>query len=480
MKQTDWKIIYTKYDGVLKRAIKLLSKEAGGYIIRESGVYRIYVLPCEKEGAAVSKNAFLVGCYADSPKIQSLVEPTEVPDGGFLVKVVKNPEDEEGRLVILTANDELNVFYSVASFLDDYISKYAPCHGSNHMRELIFDSPLPECSYSEMPDNKSRSIFTWGHSFNDYRAYLDNMARLRLNEVVIWNDYVPVNIDEIIDYAHSYGIKVILGYSWGWKEISGKAKEITDESIERTKELIIKEYIEDYKDTGCDGIYFQSFTERREETVAGRTISELVTDMVNDVAEKLWKITPALRLAFGLHATSVKNRLDDIARVNPKVEIWWEDCGEFPYSYNSFVDSEDAYKETLDFTKKLLELRGGVGVCLVFKGSMMLDWNKFVYQPAPFVMGDNAPEIAAHDRLIRKGGWRKYSAHWMKWGDRAQEMLRFVKENKISEVSTCMAGTFDGGMYLPLALMSEMFFNCDGNYEDILTKVMQRPRVVTE
>lgn len=480
MKQTDWKIIYTKYDGVLKRAIQLLSKEAGGYIIRESGVYTIYVLPCEKEGCSVSKNAFLVGCYSDSPKIKALVKESEIPQGGYLVKVVKNPDDEDGRLVILTAHDELSVFYAVVSFLDDYITQNAPYHGSNPMPSLIFDAPLPECSYAEVPDNKTRSIFTWGHSFNDYRQYIDNMARLKLNEVVLWNDFVPVNIDEIIDYAHSYGIKVLLGYSWGWKEIGGKAKEITDEGIARTKELIIKEYIENYKDTGCDGIYFQSFTERKEEVVAGRSISALVTDMVNEIAKRLWEITPGLRLAFGLHATSVRGRLDDIARVDPKIEIWWEDCGEFPYSYNSFVESEDAYKETLDFTKKLLELRGGVGVCLVFKGVMMLDWTKFVYQSAPFIMGNNAPEIASHDRGVRRSGWRRYSADWMRWGDRAQQMLRFIKDNKLGEVEACIAGTFDGGMYLPLALISEMFVGCDGNYSDLLKKVMQRPRVVTE
>ena len=480
MKQTDWKIIYNKYEGVLKQAIKLLSREAGRCLIRNDGVYTIYVLPCEKEGGEVSKNAFFIGCYGDSPKIQSMVSADEIKQGGSLVKVIKNPADEDGRFVILTGNSARDVFYAVVDFLDDYIPSNAPFHGSNRMPELIFDSPLPEYSKCTVPENERRSIFTWGHSFNNYRGYIDNMARIKLNELVIWNDFVPLNIDEIIDYAHSYGISVILGYSWGWKEIGGKAKEITDESIERTKKLIIKEYIENYKDTGCDGIYFQSFTERKEEIVAGRSVSALVTDMVNEVAQELWKITPNLRLAFGLHATSVKSRLDDIARVNSKIEIWWEDCGEYPYSYNSFVDSEDGYNETLDFTKKLLELRSGAGVCLVFKGVMMLDWTKFVFQPGPFVMGENAAEIAEHDRRIRRGGWRGYSADWMKWGDRAQQLLKFVKDNKLGEVNMCMAGTFDGGIYLPLALMAEMFVGCDGDYNDILKRTMKKSRVVTE
>ena len=51
MKQNDWKIIYTHYSGITKKAINFLSKEAGRLLIREEMVYSIYVLPCEKEGA---------------------------------------------------------------------------------------------------------------------------------------------------------------------------------------------------------------------------------------------------------------------------------------------------------------------------------------------------------------------------------------------------------------------------------------------
>ena len=53
MKQTDWKIIYTKYEGITKKAIHLLSKEAGKFLIRIPNVYQLFVLPCEKEGATV-------------------------------------------------------------------------------------------------------------------------------------------------------------------------------------------------------------------------------------------------------------------------------------------------------------------------------------------------------------------------------------------------------------------------------------------
>ena len=474
MKQKDWKIIYTRYDGISKKAINLLSKEAGRLLIREEMVYSIYVLPCEKEGAPTPKSAFIVGIYEECETARKYLAPDEVPEDGFAVKVMKNPENEEGNLVILTARSEINLFYSVVSFIDNYIPSNAPCCGSNRMADLIFDYPLTECTYSEVCEHKKRSIFTWGHSINDYRAYIDNMARLRLNEVIIWNDYIPINIDEIIDYAHSYGISVVLGYSWGWREIGNKAAEITVESINRVKEIAINAYRNSYAPVKCDGIYFQSFTERSEASVGGKLISELVTDMVNEIADELWRITPDLRLIFGLHASSVKKNLEEIAHVNPKIEILWEDCGQYPFDYAPFVKSEEAYIETLAFVKKILELRGGKGVGLVFKGTMMLDWSKAVGQSGPYVMGENAGEIADHDRRMRAKAWRKYASEWMVSGARLYEMMKFINENEKFDTAMCLAGTFDGGIYLPFALAAELIRDTGAAYPEILKRVSRR------
>ena len=474
MKQTDWKIVYNNYSGVSKRAINLLSKEAGRRLTRQEAVYRIYVLPCEKEGCEISKNTFFVSLYDESPMIRKFVSEEEVPENGFTVKVTKNPDDEEGRFVFLTAKTEQELFYAVVSFLDDYIPEHAPWGGSNHMPDLIFDTPMDECCYSEVSDRKTRSIFTWGHSINDYRAYIDNMARCKLNEVVFWNDHIPINIDEVIEYAHSYGIRVVLGYSWGWREIGNKAKEITEETIEKLKELIVNTYREKYAPVNCDGIYFQSFTERPEEKVGGKLISELVTDMVNEVAEELWKITPDLRLIFGLHASSVKNHLDQIARIDPKIEILWEDCGEFPFYYNSAVDSEEYFNQTLEFIKKILRLRDGKGVGLVFKGVMMLDWSKGVGHHGPYVMGENSEYIIEHDRRMRANAWRLFSATWTQSGSDAYRAMQFINENQLGEVNMCIAGTFDGGIYLPFALCAQMFRRMDEPYSKMLTRVSRR------
>lgn len=476
MKQNDWKIIYSgNYEGITKRAINLLSKEAGRLLIREEMVYSIYVLPCEREGCEVSKCAFFIGLYDESDTIRRYIAPDELPEGGFAIKVVRNPDDEDGRFVFLTARSELELFYSVVSFLDDYINMHAPHGGANIMPDLIFNSPISEGFYSEVPDHKIRSIFTWGHSINSYRDYIDNMARVKLNEVIIWNDFVPLNIDEIIDYAHSYGIRVVLGYSWGWREIGNKATEITEETINNLKNLIVRTYREQYAPVKCDGIYFQSFTERNEERVGGRLISEMVTEMVNDVAQQLWQITPDLRLIFGLHASSVKNRLAEISKVDPRIEILWEDCGSFPFNYSSLAPTEQAFEETLDFVKQILNIRGGRGVGFAFKSIMMLDWTKVVRQTGPYVMGENAPEIADHDRRLRAKSWRIYASDWMANGVYAHRMMEFIRKNQLTDTAMCIAGTFDGGIYLPFALYAQMFRKNAPTYAPVLNSVAKRP-----
>ena len=480
MKQTDWKIIYSNYDGISKRAVNFLSKEMGKLIIREPNVYRIYVLPCEKEGASLTKNVVFLGLYQESETIRSFVEEKEIKENGFLVKVIENPTEQDGRYVILTAKDLPNLFYAAVSFIDEYIPQNAPHYGSNRMPDLIFDTPLPKYCYSQSGGNATRSIFTWGHSINDYRSYIDNMARLRFNQLIIWNDYVPINICDVIDYAHSYGIKVNLGYSWGWVVRCRELSEISDERLDELKTTIIKEYENNYRQTNCDGIYFQTFTERDNEYIGDRLAAEAATTLVNMTANELLSKYPELKLQFGLHASSVINHLDEIEKVDERIEILWEDCGEFPYAYTPFVSKQEAFEQTLDFTKKLLALRNGRGVGLVFKGVMMLDWTKFVNQSGPYVLGENAKDIAEHDKRIRSNSWRLISANWSQSVDKAAETFAFIDKNRISDVTTCIAGTFDGGIYLPFALAAEFFWNPQASAQETLKKVLKKSCVTTD
>lgn len=479
MKWEDWKIVYNNYSGLEKKAVELLSKDVGKYLIRNEGVYTLYVLPCEKEGNSIEKNAIIIGLYEQSETVRKFVKKEEIKENGFLVKVVKNPENESCNIVILTACDEIELFYAAVSFLDDYIPNNSPMFGAMRRPQLIFDYPLKEYSYSESTTNKTRSVFTWGHPINDYRTYIDNMARLKLNQLIIWNDYMPLNVRDVIDYAHSYGIEIIFGYAWGWINGCDKLTDISDARLKELKEQIIRKYEDNYAKIGCDGIYFQSFTERPDEYVGGRLIAEAVTALVNDTAGTLLEKYPKLKLQFGLHAFSVKNHLEEIAKVDKRVEILWEDCGAFPFNYDPIVRSDEEFEKTLEFTKKILTLRGkDAPVGLVFKGMMVLDWTRFAYQSGPFVLGNNASEITEHDRRLRDGGWKIFSASWMQYGQYAMKMLKFIQENALGDVNLCLAGTFDGGMYFPYALCSQMIRTLDDNYGETMNKVARRDGVI--
>ena len=492
MKQTEWKIIYSAYTGIAEKAINLLSKEGGKYLIRNSGLLRLHVLPCEKESEYTeSKNAFFVSCINDSPLIQKYVDIKEVPENGYLVKVIKNPSDETGRFVILTAHTQQELFYSVVSFLDDYIYKYAPNDSHQYRPDLIFDGIgnhfsgvteqlLPECCYTEVPEFKTRSIFTWGHSINNYKAYIDNMARLKLNELIIWNDFIPLNISNIIDYAHLYGIKVILGYSWGWREIPTN-DDITAENIEKVQNMVIKKYKDEYSLTNCDGIYFQTFTEAgADKYVNGKPLARYAIDMINSISKELKKITPGLRLLFGLHSFTVKDHLDIISELDKDVEIYWENLGgTYPFNYGTSVNGHvEEYEKTNEFLKKVLELRGGTGSTIVFKSIMMLDWSpgNFIVQRGPYIMGENAEVITEHDRACRTSSWRQFAADWIKNGNDAAKVVKLIKDNKKDNSGVCIAGTLtlDAGICLPVAIYAQMFRNPSPDYADILHTVTRR------
>ena len=54
----NWKIVYSGYSGVEKKAIDLIYKEVGALILRDTGCYTLHVLACEKaENAVMDKNS---------------------------------------------------------------------------------------------------------------------------------------------------------------------------------------------------------------------------------------------------------------------------------------------------------------------------------------------------------------------------------------------------------------------------------------
>ena len=470
----NWKIVYSGYSGVEKKAIDLIYKEVGALILRDTGCYTLHVLACENvENAVMDKNAIIIGKYDENEHIRKYLDRSEIPENGYVVKVTANPDNNTLKAVIITALNAREVFYGAVDFVDNYLPKAELIRNKLHFYKETFDNPLPDYYNASSPKTDKRCIFTWAHPINDYRDYIDNMARLRFNQLIMWNDYLPINAKEVVDYAHEYEIEVIWGYAWGW---SRNCNSIDLESLDKLTDDIVKQYETEYKESGADGIYFQSFTEMSNAYIGDKLIAEVVTDFVNKTAGILLEKYPKLYIQFGLHATSVKDYLTYIDNVDKRVDIIWEDCGSFPYDYVAEITNMDEYNATVKFTDKILSLRNGKGAGLLYKGMVCMDWagDHFAHQAGPYIMGNASKQLTEHDFDVVKPIWKDFQNKWLVNGKYVYDITKHIYQNSDRSIIPGVAGQLAGGIWLPEALCAEILWNSDEPYDVILDRVLAK------
>lgn len=209
-------------------------------------------------------------------------------------------------------------------------------------------------------------------------------------------------------------------------------------------------------------------------------ISEAVTDLVNEVSNILLEENPNMHILFGLHASSVKDSLFDISKVDSRVEIVWEDCGGFPYKafpekFNDFCTLEE-YKSQYSFVDKIINLRESGDLGIVYKCMLTMDWsrNRVSHQAGPYVMGKVADDIKHSDNELINKTWRFFSAEWMEDGKYVHELTRHIREKTGGNANMCMAGMFSGGIWFPTALCAQLYWSSAETYEDIRKKVLKR------
>ena len=395
-------------------------------------------------------------------------------DDGFKIKV-HPAKDEKQRIDILGA-DETNLLYAAYDFKNKYIpyARYSNTHMNPFYFNNIFGEPFKEYDFTSKPKIKDRGIWTWGYVIYDYKKFIDNMVSIKLNTLIIWNDYLPVNIKEIIDYAHQNGVKLYLGFAWGWDT---KFVDISD--TDKLIPGIINTFETQYRDLGCDGIYFQSFTEVRSDTINGISVAETVTNFVNKIGSEILEKNKDFKLLFGLHATSVKTKLDVMKNVDNRISIIWEDAGAFPFDYVPVVgeNAEDStgFEETVEFTRKIRDLRdGGFGV--VLKGLICLNWNTFKHQKGEFVLGCADRSFILKRTEEKKDILKYLQACWIKNAKYALEMMKEFKSDSMVTV-LCEDGMFEEKLNYPMALYAEMMWNSDQSTDDILCNTALRPDV---
>ena len=450
--------------------------------------YFPYVLPVRfTEEKTAEENTVAVGLAATNPLLKrcAALGLLSVPQKseGYAIYVGEHPLKKGRQLIAIAGNDEKGVLYGCVDFCNKYLGKFAypclyPLGDGFHTR--VFEGVLPTWLYTASPAIPRRAIWTWGHVIYDYRAFLDNMVWLRLNEIVIWNDVAPINAKEIVSYAHARGIRVIFGYAWGWGVRCEEAIKAFREAAAYAalKENVLRTYEEEYAPLGADGIYFQSFTELSTEEIDGVSIAEAVTKAVNDIAGELLSRHPSLHLQFGLHASSVKSKLAVIEEVDPRITIVWEDCGTFPYHYDPH--KIDHFEETLELTQRLLALRGeNERFGCVLKGMLNLDWTRFEHFSAPYVLGHRSRRFIKKRTDEKNHAWRLIQAAWLKNAEYARQTIAKIAKGARAPIVELLVedAMLEEEILFPTALCAEMLWTPEGDTGELTETVASYPTV---
>ena len=302
------------------------------------------------------------------------------------------------------------------------------------------------------------------------------MMKLKMNGVIIWNNFVPTNAKDIVAYAHSCNIKVYWGFDWLW---SKKFYAYDIHNLEKESERIFQIYESQYANSGGDGIYFQTFTEKKVDNLDGVLIAEAAAKFVNRTSALFFEKYPDIQLQFGLHATSVRNRLEFIRSVDPRIHIIWEDCGAFPFSYLP-KETED-FEGTKELVQSIATLRGSddrFGV--VTKGMVSLDWGKFQHPIGSQCIGVSSRLTKERCVNRRAQNWRYIQAGWIANADMAQEMIREMqrlRSGNLSIFALVEDGMFEENMMYPVVLFSEMLWDCNADIKEQTREVAQRSYV---
>lgn len=476
---TQWTIICTKYEGIQKTAVHRLKAAVESYI-EPAEVLKAPVGIRVASGADMvlpeGRRIFL-GVGDENP-----FAPHKGENRSEEYTIVV-PEMENGvQDITITGADENGLLYGVVDFIGRYLPEALYSHTSGnpyYMHALFTDAPMKPYRRTSAPEIARRGLWTWGHTITDYRGYIDNMVTCKLNTLVIWNNLRPLNAADVVAYAHENGIRLLYGFAWGWSTDHGESA--IRHALSHRQD-VVDEYIRDWASTGCDGIYFQSFTETSEETIGGMLIADAVTEYVNDIAHRLWEITPNLTIQFGLHATSVHKKLDFISRTDPRIEIVWEDCGAFPFSYTPNRVGEDDYCDTQTLAEDISVLRGEDDrFGCVFKGMTCLDWGKFRYPTEPYLIGEASESLKAARLAEKRPIWRYVQAYWLKNAWYAQTMFRLLCDKKNGDYTALALvedGMFEAACHFPVLLYGELLWHPHGDTEELIHRTAIDPGAV--
>ena len=467
-----WTVLYGSYRGVEQQALFEVYRGFGRYVN--------YVMPIRLAGEvdpATLEHVVLLGTAATNPRIADLVARKVVPAPGgaqgFTLWIGNAPWDAQRRLIVIAGADAAGAYYGAQELLASFSDNWVPFDKPVRRRASL--AVLPDRVAVEAPAVRERGIWTWGFVIHDYRRFLDNMARLKLNMLTVWNSEAPLNLPEIAAYAHQRGIKIIAGFNWGW----GHQRDLTlAEDRAFIKALALETYRKEYARQPIDGIYFQTLTEHHDQVLGGRTVASWCSELVNDIARELYALKPDLSIQFGLHATSIREHYTDLAGLDPRMILTWEDAGALPFCYSPDPAFGDGYEATLAYARQLAAFRPGTPFAIVPKGWMSLRWDDEFAKHGPFLLGERDPAFLRERLEARQGEWNSINSAWLRHYPLAARFYREALAVNPNMLATGLVedGMLDGRIQPSVSLFAEMLWNPRQDDSDLLTRAL-RPYV---
>jgi len=432
------------------------------------------------EEAADGGHLIILGTPDDNPLIKPILKSKKInlPENkeGYILSSNEAPWNPKQRIILIAGLNPVGVLYGVQDFNTRIL-------GVEAIRSDPLDISLPEkfpsFLYIETPVIANRGIWTWGYVIYDYKNFLDNMARLRMNLLTIWNDKPPLNIEKVIDYAHDRGIRIVLGFPWGW----GKKLNLANpEDQQKLKAEVLCTYEKEYSHLKHDGIYFQTLTETNDRTINSKPIALVTCELVNDISADLLQRFPALEIQFGLHATSIMDDYPMLKSLDNRVTITWEDAGTLPYSYDprSLNDSPENTvgfssinnaEKTISYSRNLAGLRKDCCFAMVAKGFSEIRWRSEFEHHRTFILGERSQNFM--DLRLKKNqtSWDKKNALWFAHFQDAIKFYKAILEvnpNGMNVTALVEDGLFERQIQPCVSLFSLILWNPNSEIMDIM------------
>ena len=424
--------------------------------------YLPYVLPIADAGCnlAGAEHLAVVGTAASSPHIAALINAGKLAaptaSQGYSVAFCPSPWRQDARLLAVAGTDAHGVLYGAQEVTSRLAHGATRLDGQAATRRYL--ETCPTFAVCEAPAVPQRGLWSWGYTIYDYRRYLDHMMRLKMNTLIIWNDCVPENFPEVIDAAHARGIRVIAGFHWGWG-FEGSMSLANAEDRRKIRACVLETYRTDYAGLNHDGIYFQTLTEHAERKRDGCSTASCACKLVNETARALLEAYPDLDIQFGLHASSIGEDYTELAELDARVTINWEDCGSLPFSYKP--DDIARFEETLDYAKRLAAFRPNSIFAFVPKGWMGLRWDRDFENHGRFIMGERSEAFLQLRLAERASEWTRTNITWFRNYPLAARFYREILAVNPRVIATAAIGdcAFELKIQPSLALFAEMLWN---------------------